>query len=489
MALNLSRINLSEEGLPTRFALNWLTLKFRDRKVEKSYAYNDIKNALPLIRLSLFLAALLYASFGFLDYHLAEDALGNVWIIRFGIVSPIILFVVAASFTRLFRRIAQFFLSLTMISAGAGVVAMTAITDEPANTYYYAGLIMVVIYGSTLVRLQFIYSALISLALVASYQWVAISLNPIPPTSLLNNNFFLFMATAVGIFASYIQELYVRLNHVSTRLLIEEKGKSEQLLAKSEAANNAKSEFLAIVSHELRTPLNAIIGFSEFLKMEMFGPLGSDRYRSYSHDIYRSGQHLLHIINDILDLSRAEANKLEISEEKFDLAEMVHGCLRMIRNKTALEGIRISYKISEDINVFADQRLMNQVVINLLSNAIKFTSTGGAITVETSCDENDCCSVTVSDTGIGIAHENLAKIFEPFMQVESAKVRTQDGLGLGLPLVKRIMDLHGGKVNIESTLGKGTTVTVTMPGWRRAEWNESLGKAEETDGRIEKAVL
>jgi signal transduction histidine kinase len=371
-----------------------------------------------------------------------------------------------------------------MISAGAGVVAMTAITEEPANTYYYAGLIMVVIYGSTLVRLQFVYSALISFALVATYQWVALIYNPISHTILLNNNFFLFMATAVGIFASYIQELYVRLNYVSTRLLIEEQGKSKLLLAKSEAANTAKSEFLAIVSHELRTPLNAIIGFSEFLKMEMFGPLGSERYKSYSQDIYRSGQHLLHIINDILDLSRAEANKLEITEEKFNLAEMVHGCLRMFRNKAAVEGVRFSHKISEDITVLADQRLMNQVVINLLSNAVKFTSTGGAITVETHCDENDCCSIKVIDTGIGIAEENIAKVLEPFMQVESATVRTQEGLGLGLPLVKRIIDLHGGDVGIVSTLGKGTTVTVSLPGWRRAEWDDDQG----SDQKKEKAA-
>ena len=143
----------------------------------------------------------------------------------------------------------------------------------------------------------------------------------------------------------------------------------------------------------------------------------------------------------------------------------------MFRNKAAVEGVRISHKISEDINVVGDERLMKQVVINLLSNAMKFTGTGGAITVESSCDENDCCSIRISDTGIGIAEENVAKIFEPFMQVESASIRTQEGLGLGLPLVKRIMDMHGGDVIVESTLGKGTTVTVTIPGWRRTEWD------------------
>jgi signal transduction histidine kinase len=488
MALNLGNIDLESGDESGRFVFSWLTLRFRDRLVERAYAHNDIEKSLPLIRVTLFFATLLYASFGVLDYHVTESALGSVWFIRFFLVLPVIIMVVIVSFTRLFKQIAQFFLSITMLTTGAGVVAMTAVTHEPASTNYYAGLIMVVIYGSTLVRLQFVNSALISIGLVAAYQWVAISYNPISLTTLINNNFFLIMATVVGIFASYIQELYVRLNYVSTRLLIEEKGKSEQLLAKSEAANHAKSEFLAVVSHELRTPLNAIIGFSEFLKMEMFGPLGSSRYKSYSEDIYRSGQHLLHIINDILDLSRAEANKLEITEEKFNLGDMINGCLRMFRNKAAEEGLRLSHRVSEDLHVSADQRLMNQVVINLLSNAIKFTPTGGAITVTAFSDPNDNCSIQVIDTGIGIAEENINRVLEPFIQVESASARSHEGLGLGLPLVKRIMNLHGGTIEIESTLGKGTTVTVTLPGWRRCEWRDGQegpddrGGGEDTGG-------
>jgi signal transduction histidine kinase len=481
MSLNLSNMDMESGGESGRFVFSWLTLRYRDRMIERAYAQNDITKSLPLIRLTLFFATVLYASFGVLDYYVTEFALQSVWFIRFILVLPIITTVVIVSFTPIFKKNPQLLLSIMMISTGTGVVGMTAVTHEPASFSYYAGLIMVVIYGSTLVRLQFVYSTLISIALVAAYQWVAIFYNPIPLAILINNNFFLVMATIVGIFASYIQELYVRFNYVSTRLLIEEKGRSEQLLAKSEAANHAKSEFLAVVSHELRTPLNAIIGFSEFLKMEMFGPLGSDRYKSYSEDIYRSGQHLLHIINDILDLSRAEANKLEITEEKFNLRDMIDGCMRMFRNKAAEEGIRLSYEASEDLNIQADQRLMNQVLINLLSNAVKFTASGGAITVTAFSDEDDRCSIRVSDTGIGIAEENIMRVLEPFIQVESATARSHEGLGLGLPLVKRIMNLHGGTIEIESTLGKGTTVTVTLPGWRRHEWsdNESDGESED----------
>ncbi len=481
MSLNLGNMDMESGDEAGRFVFSWLTLRYRDRMIERAYAQNDITKSLPLIRLTLFFATLLYASFGVLDYYVTEFALQSVWFIRFILVLPIMTTVVIVSFTRVFKKNPQLFLSVMMISTGTGVVGMTAVTHEPASFSYYAGLIMVVIYGSTLVRLQFVYSTVISIALVVAYQWVAIFYNPIPLAILINNNFFLVMATVVGIFASYIQELYVRFNYVSTRLLIEEKGRSEQLLAKSEAANHAKSEFLAVVSHELRTPLNAIIGFSEFLKMEMFGPLGSNRYKSYSEDIYRSGQHLLHIINDILDLSRAEANKLEITDEQFNLRDMIDGCMRMFRNKAAEEGIRLSYEASEDLNIQADQRLMNQVLINLLSNAVKFTASGGAITVTAFSDENDRCSIRVSDTGIGIAEENIMRVLEPFIQVESAAARSHEGLGLGLPLVKRIMNLHGGTIEIESTLGKGTTVTVTLPGWRRHEWsdNESGGNSED----------
>jgi len=451
----------------SRHALNMVTLYFKDIEVERTFLHENLRHSLPLIRLSLFFAALLYGSFGILDHYVAGPDKETLWLIRFGVVCPMLIACAAATFLPAFERIAQPLLSLSMAVAGYGVVAMTLFGHPPVNSLYYAGLIMVVIYGSTLVRLRFLYSAIISVLLVVSYQVVALGLNPIPHATLISNNFFLVMATAVGVFASYIQELYIRRNWVATQLLTEEKERSEGLLAESQAANHAKSEFLAIVSHELRTPLNAIIGFSEFLKLEMFGPLGSGRYKAYAEDIYASGNHLLEIINDILDLSRAEANKLEVSEDEVMIGDVIDSCLRMLRTKAAEEGVRLSCdSTSIRPKLRADQRLVTQVLINLLSNAIKFTPRGGEVTVLLTMAEDGSCSLTVRDTGIGIAEEHIPRILEPFVQLESSQNRQHEGLGLGLPLVKRIMDLHEGGIEIVSAPNAGTSVTIRFPGTR-----------------------
>lgn len=444
--------------------LNHFGLYFRDPGVERRFVVSNMAKALPLVRISLFFAAVLYGTFALLDYTVARGAYHELWTIRFGIVCPVLLTVSFLTFfPKIFFKISQELLSLAMAASGFGIIAMTMVAPPPVNSLYYAGLIMVVIYGSTMIRLRFIYSTLISLTLVGAYQYVALHWNPVEPASLIANNFFLVMATLVGIFASYIQELYIRRNWVATELLTREKERSEALLAESRAANHAKSEFLAVVSHELRTPLNAIIGFSEFLKMEMFGPLGSGRYRSYAEDIYNSGQHLLEIINDILDLSRAEANKLEVNEEEFSLDDVLDSILRMFRNKAAEEGVRLSWSQKSGVTLLADQRLISQAVINLLSNAIKFTGQGGAVTLDTDLQDDGTFVISVTDTGIGINESDIPKVIEPFVQVEDSTSRHHDGLGLGLPLVKRIIEMHGGRLEIRSTVGKGTDVALYIP--------------------------
>jgi two-component system cell cycle sensor histidine kinase PleC len=460
-----------ENGSGARYDLNMLTLTFRDRGVEKHYARDTLSRSLPLVRISLFFAAVLYGFFGILDFLVIPEAHIQTWLIRFAFVCPILLAVTALTFKPgIFFSKAQPLLTLCMAASGFGIIAMTLVVPAPVNAQYYAGLIMVVIYGSTLVRLRFHNATIVSLALVVSYQPVAMHLNPVAAETLIANNFFLLMATLVGIFASYIQELYIRRNWISTELLTQEKERSENLLAESQAANHAKSEFLAIVSHELRTPLNAIIGFSEFLKMEMFGPLGSDRYRAYADDIYTSGQHLLQIINDILDLSRAEAKKLELSDEEFELDQVIDTCMRMFRTKAAEDGVRLSWRPGPSAILRADQRLITQVVINLLSNAIKFTGRGGEVVIWCEATDEEGCAIAVQDTGIGIASGDIPKIMEPFVQVESAISRHHEGLGLGLPLVKRIVERHGGEIAIDSTIGKGTKVTVRLPAARLSAW-------------------
>jgi len=202
--------------------------------------------------------------------------------------------------------------------------------------------------------------------------------------------------------------------------------------------------------------------------MQIFGPLGSERYRSYVDDIHQSGSHLLGIINGILDLSKAEAGKLTLDESEVDLAEVLRQSGRMFRAKAAEEGIKLIFDLPDNMpKVRADSRLISQVVINLISNAIKFTNQG-TVAVGLGRELDGSCFIKVRDTGVGIARENIPKVVEPFVQVESAFSRGHEGTGLGLPFVQKIMELHSGTLEIQSELGEGTTVIVRLPGDRVA---------------------
>ncbi|MCH8037397.1 MAG: PAS domain S-box protein [Proteobacteria bacterium] len=235
-------------------------------------------------------------------------------------------------------------------------------------------------------------------------------------------------------------------------------------MKQAEIANHAKSEFLANMSHELRTPLNAILGFSEILMKQLFGPLGSERYRSYAQDIHNSSSHLLGILNSILDLSKAEAGKLTLEEEEVELPQVFSECLRMFRDRAAAKQVKLTVDLPADApRLRADRQLVSQVVINLLSNAIKFTQSGGEVTLSLARDGDAGCSIRIADSGLGIAPEDLSRVVEPFVQVESAFSREYQGTGLGLPYVKKIMELHGGTLEIESELGQGTTATAYFP--------------------------
>jgi signal transduction histidine kinase len=230
----------------------------------------------------------------------------------------------------------------------------------------------------------------------------------------------------------------------------------------AEAANRTKSEFLANMSHELRTPLNAVIGFSEMIKVEMFGPV-TERYRGYADDIYNSGTHLLGLINEILDLSKLEAGQFELHEEEIDLAGTVEASLNLVEAQAQKSKIQVSTALDPKVCMIrADDRRMRQILINLLSNAVKFTPEGGKVQVS-SLLKNDGLAIQVSDTGIGIAAEDMAKVMTSFGQVESRVSRKYEGSGLGLPLAKHLVELHGGTLTIQSQVDVGTTVTVMLP--------------------------
>jgi two-component system cell cycle sensor histidine kinase PleC len=231
---------------------------------------------------------------------------------------------------------------------------------------------------------------------------------------------------------------------------------------RAEEANQAKSEFLANMSHELRTPLNAIIGFSEIMESGMFGPLGAEKYHEYCHDIRESGNYLLDVINDILDMSKIEAGRTRLELETLELDQILGESVRVIAGRAAEKFLEIKVDVEKAIALNADRRALKQIVLNLLSNAVKFTPDGGRVTIRGETTGADIM-IAIEDTGIGIPKDALANLGKPFEQVESQLTKSHQGSGLGLAIAKSLTELHGGSMRIRSTQGVGTIVLVSLP--------------------------
>jgi len=231
---------------------------------------------------------------------------------------------------------------------------------------------------------------------------------------------------------------------------------------RAEEANQAKSKFLANMSHELRTPLNAIIGFSEIMESAMFGPLGAEKYTEYSRDIRESGQYLLDVINDILDMSKIEAGSVHFSPESIELDHILSDSLRVVGGRANEKSLTLNSQIAPGITLHADRRALKQIALNLLSNAVKFTPDGGAVTVRGRV-RGGMVTIAIEDNGIGIPKDALRKLGRPFEQVESQLTKRHQGSGLGLAIAKSLADMHGGAMRIRSVLGSGTMVVVRLP--------------------------
>jgi len=231
----------------------------------------------------------------------------------------------------------------------------------------------------------------------------------------------------------------------------------------AESASRAKTQFLANMSHELRTPLNAVIGFSEILNRELFGALGEARYRDYARLIHESGEHLLNVVNDILDMSKIEAGKFKIVKEPFEVASLVKSCCDLMRHTAEQRSLSLIVDVAPGIpELPADKRACKQMLLNVISNAIKFTDPGGWVRVSARV-EGESVELAVADNGIGIAEADLPKLGNPFVQANNSYDRSYDGAGLGLSVVKGLARLHGGQLELASTLGQGTTAAILLP--------------------------
>ncbi|MGD1876186.1 MAG: sensor histidine kinase [Kiloniellaceae bacterium] len=254
---------------------------------------------------------------------------------------------------------------------------------------------------------------------------------------------------------------------VELRLRLETERGLQEAQHQAEAADRAKSEFLANMSHELRTPLNATIGFAELMQREVRGPLGDPRYQEYVSNIKESGEHLLSLINEILDLSKIEAGKLELHEEVFDLTNTAVSAVRLVTPQAQKLGVSIETSWpSQELPFRGDTRIMKQVMTNLLSNACKFSHLGGHVSLTLAINASGRCVIKVCDDGIGMTVEEIALALQPFGRVDSYVSRKRGGTGLGLPLVKAMAELHGGRLSVESSPGKGTEASVILPAER-----------------------
>ncbi|MDX2263981.1 MAG: ATP-binding protein [Hyphomicrobiales bacterium] len=257
-----------------------------------------------------------------------------------------------------------------------------------------------------------------------------------------------------------------------TRQLVDLAEKYATEKARAEAANRSKSEFLANISHELRTPLNAIIGFSEMMSQEIFGRMGNKKYLEYAGDIHRSGEYLLEVINDILDMSKIEAGRMSLDFETLLISEVIEDSFRVVAQTAARRHISLSHTGVKLIDVVGDRRALKQVLINLLSNAIKFTPVGGMVSVR-AYRYKGTVRIGITDTGVGIPKPDIARLGRPFEQVENQFAKAHKGTGLGLAISRSIIELHGGRLEIKSRVGEGTTVTCILPAAQNAETQET----------------
>jgi signal transduction histidine kinase len=283
----------------------------------------------------------------------------------------------------------------------------------------------------------------------------------------------------VGLFAAYTSEFFVRRSYRSMQILKAEIARSTELAEQAQAASEAKSRFLAVVGHELRTPLHAIIGFAEAIKGGILGPIGDGRIRTAVEDIHGSGQRLLGIVDDVLDLSKATTGTMALEEGVFDPSELIGELVLAFEGECAKNGLKLYPIDNPDLpRLSADRRLVQRMLSNLLSNAIRYTRPGGEIWILATAAPGEPMIIEVKDTGIGIAPELVTRAMETFGQVEDDLNRRFEGLGMGLSLTKSLIELHGGRIDVESAVGQGTRVRLVFPS-ERAVWSESAPEASQ----------
>lgn len=466
-----------------RRALIKLQLAF-EPELEHQFRRYQQRTTIRIARVALFLGALMTSGFALLDVFIVPTVAHLFWIIRFVFEMPCFAFCLWASFKPWYERYNQILLSSLAVVAGLCISAMIMIAPPPGNQTYYAGLILVLMCVYTLAQLHFLCAAATSALIVLFYEAVAIWIIQTPLTVLINNNFFFVSANILGMLANYSLEFHSRRVFINLHKL--EQAHDELGVAKeaAEAASRAKSEFLANMSHEIRTPMTAILGFTDYL---LNPELTESEKLMAVHTVRRNGEHLLEIINDILDISKIEAGKLEIEHIACYLGQIVAEVQSLMQVRADAKNLPFKVEILGVVPelIQSDPTRLKQVLVNLVSNAIKFTETGYVRLVVRFVGDSASPYVQfdVIDTGMGMTKQQVGRLFQAFSQADSSMTRKFGGSGLGLNISKRLVEILGGDITVETKPGKGSVFHVTvaagsLDGVKMVDGSDVLARAQ-----------
>ena len=445
--------------------ISGLTLRFRDAELEQDFDRQWLRRCRPIIRTWSVFGIAIYAGFALLEWLVLPELLAETAAVRYGAV--LALFIAAHALTyvdAIFVRHHGSMLTVCLGVAAASFLYMLVRAPFPVSTLYFFMLLLVTQFAQGFIGVRYVRVVTIVGFIYAAHLGVTLLLNPLPPKATALFALVLFASSLVAACSSYHHELNLRREFRKTRLLERQTLRAAELAARAKAAADAKSRFLAMMGHELRTPLNAIIGFSDSMLRGVLGPLQPERYRGYASDIRDSGENLLELINDILDLAKAEDGRLAPVEQVLNLRAAIEAAVRRLKPQAIEAGVAVAATLAADVpDLLVDERMLRQMLHAVLSNAVKFTPAGGGAAVRAFAEADGGVCIEIADTGIGMADADLGTALAPFGQIDSSLARRFPGAGLGLPLARAMAELHGARFAIESAAGEGTRVRIHFP--------------------------